>query len=990
MRYQPAHAAPRDSVPPQRRVPKPLKTGLSVAMAGIFGLVPAVMIASPANALPRDFLQIADAGTYAGQVLTFTLVYTGTTAATFDINTTGGNADPGVDFGPLTSESDNDDGDVNNLAITFAAASASAPVSADVTVTTTDGAPPDKTFTLRADPVSGNDVTATGTIWETPDPFPTYTFLAQSPVPESQAAVTVTATLSAVSPHDVTIPVQTAASSDVNQSQATSTGGVNRDFTALASNAAIVIEAGQLSGSINVNLWDDSVDEPTTQYFSVQSSGTDVGGATALNGSFESVDIGITDNDAAPTVSIGNATGVVEGGNAVFPVTLSSLSETAVTVNVLTASGADTPSTLGATDGTDYDATDRTITIPPYNRSVNVLVHTNTDLVLEGTETFKATLRAPTEATLGLPMSATGTILDGNFGPGVALDSDPDQVGPQYTFPEGATGEVETTIRVYNENVDPAQVPLMIDYAFVDGTAVNGVDYRGTSGSILVPAGSDVIEATIPVTIIGDRYNEDPDETFDVVLTSPNGTISPNPGDGLGATTFTITEGLDDVESTWTTGDVSVVEGDSGVTMARVPLRLSGPTGGDVTFSASLAGGAIATEGGVNSGTTVGADDFDLPNVRTVVLPAGSSSAYIDIPINGDAIYERDEAFILSFTATGGGISQDMPIDLFHSSRVTITNDDAKPVVSFNELSAAEGSTVRIIGTTTGLSQYAYSVGLSFGPTGQNPATLVTDYDVPSPLPTFTILRGKQGVFTDPVVEVYFAADNLSEGVETFGVTATENSVSLIGLAPTMGVYKIYDPEIPTGPVDPTDPTDIPAPSIVVPATRIGVGTVKIAGTTTTQGSVVELWGGSWTTPAIEKIDEVVAGEGGDYTFNKSIAMGWRFAVRANSKWSTLKYVRIIQLPALGASSAGLKGVITLAVQGNPKATGQTVIVQRWTNTGKWITAAKGTTGPDSRWSAVLRPIPSGSSWTFRAFVVTDTGTGTLGGFSVTKMVIVK
>ena len=47
-------------------------------------------------------------------------------------------------------------------------------------------------------------------------------------------------------------------------------------------------------------------------------------------------------------------------------------------------------------------------------------------------------------------------------------------------------------------------------------------------------------------------------------------------------------------------------------------------------------------------------------------------------------------------------------------------------------------------------------------------------------------------------------------------------------------------------------------------------------------------------------------------------------------------------------------------------------------------------TGSDSRWTAVLKPIPSGSMWKFRAFVLTDTANGTLGGYSVTKTVTVK
>src|SRR4051794_4039789 len=87
MRFQPAHAAPRGSVPLMRRIPRSLRTTLSVAVAGVFGLVPAVMVASPAQAAANDFLTISDSGNYEGQNVTFTLTYTGTSAATFTIDT---------------------------------------------------------------------------------------------------------------------------------------------------------------------------------------------------------------------------------------------------------------------------------------------------------------------------------------------------------------------------------------------------------------------------------------------------------------------------------------------------------------------------------------------------------------------------------------------------------------------------------------------------------------------------------------------------------------------------------------------------------------------------------------------------------------------------------------------------------------------------------------------------------------------------------------
>jgi hypothetical protein len=618
---------------------------------------------------------------------------------------------------------------------------------------------------------------------------------------------------------------------------AVSTGGVNRDFTALPASSKIVIPAGQLSGTIVVSLWNDDVYEGTTnQTFTVGllSGGTILGGSGGLT----PATIGIVDNDAAPTVSIGDAPAVVEGGTLIFPITLSSLSDSPLTVSFATASGTDTSTTHGATasvftgtvgagvNGAANDfltvphpasggiaLDDGVVTIPALNRTVNKLVTTTaSDSVVEGTETLSATLSAPgTGLTLGTPITATGTITDSDTGPAAAYVA-PDATlnGTAFVtgdlvgrFVEGDVGERATFINLSVPAALNHQVPLQLNYSFVDGTATNGVDYRGSSGSFTIPVGVGSSGATaeqIPVTIIGDMIY-DPLETFKVVLTSPNSTVS-----GLGTTTFDILD-TGDVTPTWTTGDISVVEGNSGTNMAQVPIRLSGPTNTAVTFTA-VTTPVSADETGVNSGLTVGADDYDLPTVQSVTVPAGSSTAYYSIPIKADVIYEHDESFTVAFTQVGSLLS-DSTTDLFHSARVVITNDDTAPVVSFNQLAGTEGSTVRVIATTTGLSQYPYTLGFAVAPTGTSPATVTADYQVETdPLVTQAVSRGTQGAL--PLISnVYLVPDDIDEATETFGVTATEMT-PLTGVATTAGVYRISD-----------DPADLP------PTASIGDESIK-------------------------------------------------------------------------------------------------------------------------------------------------------------------
>ena len=44
---------------------------------------------------------------------------------------------------------------------------------------------------------------------------------------------------------------------------------MTRDYTALGADAGIAIPAGQLSGSLNIAINDDALDEVDTQYFTV-------------------------------------------------------------------------------------------------------------------------------------------------------------------------------------------------------------------------------------------------------------------------------------------------------------------------------------------------------------------------------------------------------------------------------------------------------------------------------------------------------------------------------------------------------------------------------------------------------------------------------------------------------------------------------------------------------------------------------------------------
>jgi hypothetical protein len=801
------------------------------------------MVASPAQAAPIDFLTISDAANWEGGNLVFNLSYTGTVdPGVFDFSVIDHTNTPGdstvtadtSDYDSVTSPFYGTAAGYTS-SITFPPATASSPSKATVTIkTNTSGAESgDETLKLVATTHGGaSTTTATGTIWNL-DTSNHIVMSGDTTVPETasngvQKTVTVTATDTNPQPHDVTIPIKTVdGSGTIATTSATSSGGANRDYTALPADAVLTIPAFQTSGTASVQLWDDTSDETDTQYFKVQqdtaASRPTLGGDVSAG--LGAVTIGVQDDDATPTISIGDAPTVKEGQPLTFPVTLSNPSEKGVSAT-LTAVGQARGSATAATRGdaaaaaaggslVDFVWDDGgghptgTVTVPRYAKSTNVMIPTtlnptNPATAFEGPENVNATLSAPLPAggaTLGAPTTANGLITDAGSGEGV--DWGTTDAFVNQNFPEGSNGPVDQKIYL---RLNSGTLPTTLNYSFVDGTATNGSDYIGTSGSIAVPAagGGAASIVSIPVTIIGDRVNEG-DEDFTLRVTDPNGIADAS---DIGDVDFTIVD--DDNPPTWTTSDVTVDEGNTGTSMAKVPVQLSGRASADATFTANITNGS-ATE----SAAGPGGNDYDMPNVSSLTIKAGDTVGYLEIPIVGDAIYERDESFNVAFTAPG--VVNDVSPDIIRTSRVTIKNDDAQPMLTFGQFSGAEGSTVTVNGTVVGASQYQYDIGFTAAGNGDNPATPGTDFTSPATLATTTVTipAGFTGDLSKAPVSfagLQFQLNNdaVDEATETFAVTASETSAALKGFQNSVATVKIAD-----------DPLDLP-PTVAVGDVSVG------------------------------------------------------------------------------------------------------------------------------------------------------------------------
>ncbi len=112
-------------------------------------------------------------------------------------------------------------------------------------------------------------------------------------------------------------------------------------------------------------------------------------------------------------------------------------------------------------------------------------------------------------------------------------------------FQEGnSNNTVQVVVTVTGENPGNA----IVSYATIDGTAVGGSDFNGTSdGELVIPANA--TQATINITLRGDEFTEE-DEEFEILLLNPTNAT-------LGNERATITILNDDIPS----GEIIPTEG---------------------------------------------------------------------------------------------------------------------------------------------------------------------------------------------------------------------------------------------------------------------------------------------------------------------------------------------------------------------------------------------------------------------------------------------
>lgn len=937
MRYRSPHADRGGTVPPALRGLNPMRTAAAIAAAGAIAFVPAVTLATPAFAATA--VTVSNAQAVEGQDLTFTVTYSGSTPAVYNITTLDGTtpgamAMSGSDFTALPATQ-----------LTFSAAG-----SQTVKVHTIDDSLYENTETFSLVATNANDnldtASGTGSILDN-DTAPTYTLSASpSPVPENVAGgnATITATLSAASGLDTTITVNTA--------DGTAKAGTN--YTAVT-NGTILVPAGSLTGTTTVAITNDMVhDAVSPMTFTVNGIGDNVTNKS------QSATVSITDVTPLPKVSISSPGVTAEGATANWTVTADNQSTQPITVNWDAVPTTPAAGHNAATPGDDftYPSTGRTVTIQPGTSTATIAIPIIHDNLSELSEDYTIAISNPVNAALGTPTQATGTITDSDVAPTVAITPT--------TVTQNASGKQTQTFTATLSAKSGRTVT--VDWNTLADSAKAGYDYANASGELVFPAGTTT--QTFTVDILGSNIYHATPADFYIHLATPL-SENPTPSATIGTPNTTITLNNSATQPTITYGDMSVKEGDD-TWAALMPIKLSNPTDQDVTVTLTPSiTGLTAPASDTYDPNVVGTGDYSLLT-PSVTIPAGRTTGYAVVQVNGDTIYEPDESVNFGWSATP------VASPTTGTAKFTILNDDQPPNVEINSVKGNEGDAVDVTATVTGMSQDWAQGTLWF--TGQSvhgsKAADNADFVNPGVIP-FTLNAGTPPGTVIPVATLQLNKDSESEPDETILVSGTGlgNQVTV-----TDGVVTIRG----NGPT----PPPATAPTIMAPSWVTGAVAVPITGKATA-GATVELWGAPWSTASANptKLATTTAGSDGSYKFSRWIGTGYVFQTAVGDQKSNVVKVGIKEAPVFAASSPST-GKLSLAVQGNPRGPKQTVIVQAWVG-GKWVNTWKGMTGTNDLWKATVSQ-KSKSSWTLRAFVQGNMNVGINGGYSAAKKVTIK
>ena len=481
------------------------------------------------------------------------------------------------------------------------------------------------------------------------------------------------------------------------------------------------------------------------------SSACVVSGTTAAAAGNYPVTLRVTDSSTGPgvyfeletyTLSVSPPPSVTI---AVAPASVSEDGATNLTYTVTRSLNLTSPTTVNITAsgtaiaGSDYTGGVATIVIPAGATTATFPIDPSVDGTVETDETVIMTVAAGTGYTVGAPSSATGTLLNDDV-PSATIS-----VAPAAVAEDGAPNLVYT---VTLNQANPSAATT-VNYT-IGGTAANGTDYATIASPLVIAAGNTT--GTVTVNPTADTTIE-ADETVTLTLAAGSGYTVGVPNSATGTI-------LNDDLPNLTIDDVTVNEGNAGITNFSFTVSLSAPAGpGGVTFN-------IAT---ANGSATAGVD-YVAQSLTGQTIPAGSSTYVFTVLVNGDALNEPNETFFVNVT----GVLNAVVVD--GQGVGTITNDDPLPSLSIDDVTVVEGNsgTVNAVFTVTLDAASGQTVGVNYA-TADGTATQPADYTSTSGSLSFTPGQTTRTI-TVPVI-----GETVPEANETFFVNlsgATNATIS--------------------------------------------------------------------------------------------------------------------------------------------------------------------------------------------------------------------
>jgi len=291
-------------------------------------------------------------------------------------------------------------------------------------------------------------------------------------------------------------------------------------------------------------------------------------------------------------------------------------------------------------------------------------------------------------------VSSNADYIDDGTAKFVVYDND---VTPTVTASSIDVGENDGKVSVKLSLSEPSGRSILVSYFTESGTAIDGDDFYGSTGTFTYNPGD--VEKVVTLQIVDNSLDE-PNKAFSLNIGNLENAIA-------GANANINIQDDDEPPVVSVVSDISVSEN---VGTVELKFELDRVSTSDISISLSA-----EADSAQNS-------DYAL-DTNTLVINAGDTEGTVSFSINNDLVDESDEVFNIRYSnVTNATIDQEL-------TQVEIIDDDFAPSIFVDsELSITEGQSGSVLVSVTSPSSQRIEVNYEIrdGPT--NPASRNVDY----------------------------------------------------------------------------------------------------------------------------------------------------------------------------------------------------------------------------------------------------------------------